>query len=66
MSASKADKGRQLLINSGRSGVVYSEDGHSLGGGEHIDLPDLDGVGKAAVKAGYLRVVTVSPPASSE
>jgi hypothetical protein len=52
---------RKLLQNSGRSGVVYDEAGHSLGGGEHIELPaKLDVVGKAAVDAGYLRVITVN------
>jgi hypothetical protein len=55
---------RKLLLNSGRSGVVYNEAGNTLGGGEHLvfdDLEDgkLDSVGSAAVEAGYLRVVTV-------
>jgi hypothetical protein len=53
-------KTRKLLLNSGRAGVVYDEAGHTLGGGERVELDGpLDKVGKAAVKGGYLQVVEV-------
>lgn len=53
-------KTRKLLLNSGRSGVVYDDAGHTLGGGERLELDGpLDKTGKAAVDAGYLTVVEV-------
>lgn len=42
------------LVNPGDAGVVYDRQGHSLGGGERIDAPELDPVGQAAVDGGRL------------
>jgi hypothetical protein len=53
VSAKKSDK--IVLINTGRSGVVYDEAGHSVGGGERVSVGEIDAVGKAAVDAGQLR-----------
>lgn len=64
MTESKTKTVRKLLVNSGRSGVVYNESGNTLGGGEHLEFATfggkLDPVGDAAVAAGYLRIVTVT------
>lgn len=43
------------LINTGRSGVVYDEAGHSLGGGERIDVDEVDDTTQAAIDNGHLR-----------
>ena len=50
---------RKMLLNSTRAGVVYDDAGHSLGGGERMQIDSLDEVGQAAVDAGYLTVVTI-------
>jgi len=52
-------KMQKLLLNSGRTGVVYDLAGHSLGGGERLPIEGLDEVGKAAVRKGFLTVVEV-------
>lgn len=57
--ANTAPRKGKLLINSGRSGVVYDEAGHSLGGGERLPVDDLDKVGEAAVARRYLFLLTV-------
>lgn len=44
------------LINTGRSGVTYDDAGHSLGGGERIDVDRVDDVAQAAIDRGQLRV----------
>lgn len=53
MGAKKSDK--TVLINTGRTGVVYDEAGHSIGGGERVSVGEVDAVGKAAIDAGQLR-----------
>jgi len=59
-------KTRKLLLNSGRTGVVYDSTGRSLGGGERLEIDDgLDEVGQAAVDRGFLTVVEV-PAAPSK
>lgn len=63
MPTAKADTkqyvAHKMLLNSTRAGVVYDGAGHSLGGGERLEIDALDEVGQAAVDAGYLTVVTV-------
>lgn len=60
--------GNCWLINPGRSGRVYNVAGHSLGGGERVEVDGcytgLDAVGQTAVDRGYLilRVITPPPP----
>jgi hypothetical protein len=56
---------RKLLLNSGRAGVVYTESGLQLGGGERVEFTALDKVGQAAVDHGYLMVVE-SPAADTD
>ena len=49
-----AKSAKQILINPGSSGVVYTADGHSLGGGERCEVEGIDDVAKAAIDNGYL------------
>jgi hypothetical protein len=43
-----------ILVNPNTAGAVYDEAGHSLGGGEQVELDGLDAVGQAAVDSGQL------------
>lgn len=45
---------KTTVVNPNTAGVVYDEAGHSLGGGEAIELDELDPVGQAAVDGGQL------------
>lgn len=45
------------LLNPYRSGVVYDDEGRSLGGGERIEVDEVDAVGQAAVDARHLMLV---------
>lgn len=53
------------LINTGRSGVVYDKAGHSLGGGERIDVDEIDDTARDALDRGLLRVADPKPPAKA-
>ncbi|HZE02610.1 MAG TPA: hypothetical protein VE155_12680 [Pseudonocardiaceae bacterium] len=50
----------QILINPHRSGVVYDLEGHSIGGGERVEIAQLDEVGQAALDRGHLIVAELS------
>lgn len=49
MTARPARSARQILINPGRTGVVYDVEGRSLGGGERLEVDGVDDVAKAAI-----------------
>lgn len=53
-------KTRKILVNLTNAGVVYDQDGHSLGGDEQITVEGLDGVAEAAISAGQLALLTRS------
>lgn len=57
--ANTAKPKSKLLLNSGRSGVVYDKAGHSLGGGERLPVDTLDDIGQAAVDRHYLILLSV-------
>lgn len=42
------------LVNPTTSAVIYSEDGRQLGGGESVQVDEVDEVGKTAIERGYL------------
>jgi len=42
------------IINAGPGPVVYDEDGHSLAGGERLEVKVLDSAGQRAVEQGHL------------
>lgn len=46
--------------------VVYSNDGHILGGGEHREVDALDEHGKHCVDSGYLTIIDDEPEADKE
>lgn len=54
MTTRPAKSAKQVLINPGRAGVVYDDEGHALGGGERLEVEGIDDVGKAAIDAGQL------------
>lgn len=43
------------LINTGRSGVVYDESGHSVGGGDRVEIEEINPVAQTAIDIGQLR-----------
>lgn len=43
-----------IIVNPNTAGVVYDREGHSLGGGEPIEVDALDDVGQLAVDNGQL------------
>lgn len=54
MTGRPAKSAKQILINPGRSGVVYDSEGHTLGGGERLEVDGIDDVAKAAIDSGHL------------
>jgi hypothetical protein len=46
-----------IIFNPNNSPVVYSDDGHILGGGERIEVSALDKHGKRAVAHGYIIIL---------
>jgi hypothetical protein len=42
------------LINPGSGLVIYDAQGHGLGGGERLDVPELDSVAERAIELGQL------------
>jgi hypothetical protein len=47
------------LINPGKAGVVYTDAGDSLGGGERVEVAEVDDVGRTALDTGQL---LLAPP----
>jgi hypothetical protein len=45
------------IFNPSTGPVVYSLDGHVLGGGEHVYVASLDSRGERAVKRGYIVII---------
>ena len=58
-SARAVEATQHVLINTGRSGVVYDTEGHSIGGGERVTVTEVDAIGQAAVDRGRLVMRTV-------
>lgn len=51
------------LINTGRTGVVYDEAGHTVGGGDRVEISEINPVAQAAIDIGQLRCeVDEEPP----
>jgi hypothetical protein len=55
--ASKKNAPR-TLINPGAAGVVYNTVGDSVGGGERVEVDEIDDVGRAALDTGQLLLAT--------
>jgi hypothetical protein len=53
MSTAKKDS-KHVLINPTDAGVIYDEAGHSIGGGERVEVAEIDLIGRSAVKTGLL------------
>jgi hypothetical protein len=53
------------IFNPSSGPVVYSIDGHILGGGEHRDIDALDKHGEHCVQCGYLVVIEDAAPAKA-
>jgi hypothetical protein len=49
-----------VLVNPETTPIVYSQDGHTLGGGERREVDALDAVGQRAVDAGLLISTSVT------
>lgn len=47
-------KPAHTLLNPGTASCVYNTQGQSLGGGECVDVDEIDEVGQAALDRGYL------------
>jgi hypothetical protein len=42
------------VVNPNTAGVIYDKEGRSIGGGEAIELDELDEIGQSAVDSGQL------------
>jgi ribosomal protein L2 len=54
MATSPKKPEKHILINPTTAGVIYDEVGHSIGGGERVEVEEIDLVGKSAIKTGLL------------
>lgn len=46
--------GKITLVNPTTSAVIYTTDGRQLGGGESVQVDEVDEVGQVAIERGYL------------